>query len=167
MYCLATNNKNRNDAMNVIIKNRPHYIERRPSLCIRECSSTLYVGLARAVPPTNTNFLLTFLLARLEEALYEDLPVQSIKFEVYHHFSGLSFKVEVSFWRPTKTIVSCDFFIIIIVIIQHFFIRVFSEDTETNNTSLLPLDTNFLEICAFKIGFSCTVWTKMRSLRAH
>ena len=29
---------------------------------IRECSSTLYVGLALAVPPTNTNFRLTFLL---------------------------------------------------------------------------------------------------------
>ena len=29
-------------------------------LLIRECGSTLYVGLARAVPPTNTNFRLTF-----------------------------------------------------------------------------------------------------------
>ena len=27
---------------------------------IRECGSTLYVGLARAVPPTNTNFRLSF-----------------------------------------------------------------------------------------------------------
>ena len=44
-------------------------------LIIRECSSTLYVGLARAVPPTNTNFRLTFLLTRLQEALYEDLAV--------------------------------------------------------------------------------------------
>ena len=35
---------------------------------------TLYVGLARAVPPTNTNFRLTYLLTRLQEALYEDLP---------------------------------------------------------------------------------------------
>ena len=34
---------------------------------IRECGSTLYVGLARAVPPTNTNFRLTFLLTRLQE----------------------------------------------------------------------------------------------------
>ena len=101
---------------------------------IRECSSTLYVGFARAVPPTNTNFRLTFLLIRLEEALYEDLPVESIKFEVYRHFSGLSFKAEVNFWHPTKTVVSCDFFIIIIIIIQHFFIRVFSEHTETNAT---------------------------------
>ena len=40
---------------------------------IREYGSTLYVGLARAVSPTNTNFLLTFLLTRLQEALYEDL----------------------------------------------------------------------------------------------
>ena len=47
----------------------------------REYGSTLYVGLARAVSPTNTNFWLTFLLTRLQEAL--------INFEVYHHFSGL------------------------------------------------------------------------------
>ena len=32
----------------------------------------LYVGLAHTAPP---NFRLTFLLTRLEEALYEDLPV--------------------------------------------------------------------------------------------
>ena len=42
---------------------------------IRECGSTLYVGLARAASPTNTNFRLTFLLTRLQEALYEDLAV--------------------------------------------------------------------------------------------
>ena len=42
---------------------------------MRECGSTLYVGLACAVAPTNTNFRLTFLLTRLQEALYEDLPV--------------------------------------------------------------------------------------------
>ena len=75
---------------------------------IRECGSTLYVGLARAVPPTNINFRLTFLLTRLQEALYEDLSVYSVKFEVYHHFSGLSFIVEVNFWRPP----SCDLFIL-------------------------------------------------------
>ena len=42
---------------------------------IREYGSTLYVGLARAVSPTNTNFRLTFLLTVLQEALYEDLAV--------------------------------------------------------------------------------------------
>ena len=42
---------------------------------IRECGSTLYEGLARAVPPTNTNFWLTFLLTRFQKALYEYLPV--------------------------------------------------------------------------------------------
>ena len=36
---------------------------------------TLYVELARTAPPTNTNFRLTFLLTRLQEALYEDLAV--------------------------------------------------------------------------------------------
>ena len=59
------------------------------SIYIREYGSTLYVGLARAVSSTNTNFRLTFLLTRLQEALYEDLAVKSIKFEVYYHFSGL------------------------------------------------------------------------------
>ena len=53
----------------------------------------------------------------------------------------------------------CDLFIIIIIII-HFFARVFSECTEAVATSLIPLVTNFPEICAFIIGFSFTVWTK-------
>ena len=44
-------------------------------LYIREYGSTLYVGLARTAPPTNTNFRLTFLLTCLQEALYEDLAV--------------------------------------------------------------------------------------------
>ena len=44
-------------------------------LFIREYGSTLYVGLACAISPTNTNFRLTFLLTRLQEALYEDLAV--------------------------------------------------------------------------------------------
>ena len=39
------------------------------------CGSTLYVGLAHAVPPTNTNFRLTFLITGLQQALYVDLPV--------------------------------------------------------------------------------------------
>ena len=33
--------------------------------------------------------------------------------------------------------------------------------------SLLPVLTNFPEICAVIIGFSCTVWTKMSPLLAH
>ena len=40
---------------------------------IREYGSTLYVGLARAVSLTSTNFRLTFLLTRLQEVLYEDI----------------------------------------------------------------------------------------------
>ena len=32
---------------------------------IGQCGSTLYVGLARIAPPTNTNFRLTFLLTRI------------------------------------------------------------------------------------------------------
>ena len=42
---------------------------------IRECSSTPFVGLAFTAPPTNTNFRLTFLVTRIQEALYEDLPL--------------------------------------------------------------------------------------------
>ena len=38
------------------------------------CCSPLYVGLARAVSLTNTNFRLTLLLTRLQEAQYKDLP---------------------------------------------------------------------------------------------
>ena len=40
-----------------------------------ECGSTLYVGLAHTAPPTNTNFRLTFLLPRLQEALYGGITV--------------------------------------------------------------------------------------------
>ena len=71
---------------------------------IRECGTTLYVRLACAVPPTNTNFRLTVLLTRFQEAL--------IKFEVFHHFSGLCFIAELNLWRPPKTVDSCDLFII-------------------------------------------------------
>ena len=48
-------------------------------IIIKECSSTLYVGLQHAVvmahpaPPTNTNFQITLLLTRLPKALYDCL----------------------------------------------------------------------------------------------
>ena len=45
------------------------------SVNFKECGRSLYVGLARAVPPTNTNLQLTSLLIRLQGALYEDLTV--------------------------------------------------------------------------------------------
>ena len=133
---------------------------------VRECSNTLYVGLAHTAPPTNTNFRLTFLLTQL--FLFRSLSMKTYlyrasNFEVYHHFSGLSFIAEVNFWHPLKNIVSCDLFIIIIIVIN-FFRRVFSEYTEVNATSIIPLDNILPEIYAFIIGFSCTVWTKMRSL---
>ena len=37
---------------------------------------TLYVGLAHAVPPINTNFRLTVLLTQLQEAVYEDYQIE-------------------------------------------------------------------------------------------
>ena len=54
----------------------------------------------------------------------------------------------------------------IIIIFINFFRLFFSEYTEANATSLIPLDTILPEKCAFIIGFNCTVWTKMRSLLA-
>ena len=61
------------------------------------------------------------------------------------------------------------FIIIIIIIIIHFFAQVFSECTEAVATSLIPLVTNFPEICAFIIGFSFTEWTKksMKKVQKH
>ena len=58
--------------------------------------------------------------------------------------------------------------IVIIIIIIHFFILwVFSEFTEAVTTPFIPIDAILTEMCAFIVGFSCTVWTKMMSLRAH
>ena len=70
--------------------------------------------------------------------------------------STVSFITEVNLWHPLKTVASCDLFIIIIIIIIiiifiiiiNFFGLVFSECT---------LETILPEICAFIIGFSCTV----------
>ena len=70
---------------------------------------------------------------------------------------------EVSFWRPLKTVVCCDFLIIIVIIIN-FFRLVFSECTKAIATSLIPLDTILPEKFTYIIGFNCIVWTKMRSL---
>ena len=113
---------------------------------------TLHVGLPHTAPHTNTNFRLTFLLTQLQEALY-------------NHFPGLCFIAEVNFWCLPKTVVSCDSFIIIVIII--FFRQVFSESTEAITTSFIPLVTNFSEICAFIVGFSWNMWTTMTSLRAR
>ena len=58
-------------------------------------------------------------------------------FEVYHHFSGLSFIAEVNFWHPPKTFDSYDVFILIIFVIIIFFRRVYSECTKAIATSLI------------------------------
>ena len=50
------------------------------------------------------------------------------------------------------------------LIIILFFRQVFLECTEVNATLLILLDLILPEICAFIISFSCTVWTKTRSL---
>ena len=49
-----------------------HFLVNGFSVTIREYGSTLYVGLARAISHTDTNFRLTFFT---KEALYEDLAV--------------------------------------------------------------------------------------------
>ena len=46
---------------------------------------------------------------------------------------------------------------------QHFR-QISSEHTEAFATSPMPLATNIPEICVFMIGFSFTVWTRMRPL---
>ena len=53
---------------------------------------------------------------------------------------------------------------LVIIMMTHFFRWVFSVCTEAIATSLIPLDTILPDVCAFIIGISCTVWTKMRSL---
>ena len=80
---------------------------------------------------------------------------------------ALVFIAEVNFRRPPKTIDSCDLFILILFIIIVFFRLVFLECTEAIATSLIPLVTNFPEICVLIFGFSFTVWNKMRPLLAH
>ena len=71
-YCITPLAKGLCDSPLVLLTLKFHDLH--PFL-MREYSSSLYVGLARAVSPTNTNFRLTFLLTRLQEALYEDLAV--------------------------------------------------------------------------------------------
>ena len=68
------------------------------------------------------------------------LPVQSIKFEVYNHFSGISFIAEVSFWRPLKTVVSHELFIIIK--------RVSGASGASEAFSLVMKTNNCLRLCA-------------------
>ena len=76
---------------------------------------------------------------------------------------------ENSFWRPLKTVVTCDLFIMIIIIIIVIIIfiisifgRVFSECTEAINISLIPLKTILPEEYALIIGFRFTLLTKMQ-----
>ena len=57
--------------------------------------------------------------------------------------------------------------VLIIIFIIIFFRRVFLECTEAIAVSLIQLATNFPEIFSFIIGFSFTVWSKMRPLLAH
>ena len=53
--------------------------------------------------------------------------------------------------------------VIISIITNNCIRRVFSECTEAIATSLVPLDINFAEICAFIIGFSCIVFFSFTS----
>ena len=38
---------------------------------------------------------------------------------------------------------------------------------EVGKYALTPIDAILPEICTFIVAFSCTAWTKMRSLRAN
>ena len=78
--------------------------------------------------------------------------------------ASVSWRKSVSADRSKQSFLAL-FIIIIIIIFINFFRRVFSECTKAMiTTSLLQLETILPEECAFIIGFSCTVWTKMRSL---
>ena len=50
---------------------------------------------------------------------------------------------------------------------MNMMIIIMNKSQEAITTSLIPLETILPEECAFIIGFSCTVWTTMRSLLAH
>ena len=88
---------------------------------------------------------------------------------IEHHIRSLpslfwpQFHGRSQFLATAKIVISCDFFIIIIIM-MNFFRWVFSECHEAIATSLILLETILPGKCAFIIGFSCTVWTKMRSL---
>ena len=58
-------------------------------------------------------------------------------------------------------------FLVIIIFIINFVIRVFLEYIETVTTSLIPIDAILPVICTFIFSFSCTAWTKMSSLRPN
>ena len=77
-------------------------------------------------------------------------------------FLALVSIVEVHFWCPLKTVISCDLFIIIIIIFINFFRRVSPNVLKRSYITSTTI-TNFPVICAFIIGFT-VMWTKMRSL---
>ena len=120
----------------------------------------LFIGLARTAPHTNTNFRLTFLLTRLQEALYR---ASNKKTTITLFHSGSQFLAPVKKLCFMRFIHNNNHFIIII----NFFIWVFLEYTKVVTRSLIPIDASLPDICTFIIGFSCTAWTKMRSLRAN
>ena len=61
------------------------------------------------------------------------------------------------FLAPVKTVISCDLFInvIVIIIIIHFFRQVFSECTNAIATSLILLDTILPEILSLALAVLC------------
>ena len=88
-------------------------------------------------------------------------------------YRASNFKSTITFWPQfhggsqfLATAKNLFFLVIYSIIFINFFRRVFSECTEVIPTSLIPLDTIYSEECAFTIGFSCAMWTKMRSLLA-
>ena len=81
-------------------------------------------------------------------------------------YLSINFSQIVPFFADPITNGFCVTSNIKIFIIITFFKRVLSEYTEAITTSLIPLETILPEVWAFMIGFSCTVWTEMRSLLA-
>ena len=115
-------------------------------------------------PTTNTNFWITFLLTRLLEALslwrltsieHQIWSLPSLFWPQFHAGSQLLAPAKnYRFLRFIHTNNNLH------QLLQTIFLGVYWAIT----ISLIPLETILPEKSAFIIDFSCTVWTKMRSL---
>ena len=121
-------------------------------IIIRKCSSTLYVGLQHAVPPTNTKFK-TVLHPTLAGMPYTN--IHKHRTSLHSHF-WVQLSARNPFLPPDKNRKFCDY--------CSTSSNRFSRSILLKGTLYIPLDTILPEKCAFIICFSCTVWTKMRSL---
>ena len=91
---------------------------------IRECGSTLYIGMAHASPPTQYKSFMVFLLTCCLNALLRDTPARSSRFQGQDNFPVFASTIEIAELRLIKW----HFFITFIIIIIFFFKTIFSSD---------------------------------------